>query len=360
MTAKKNILLLLLLLTVLTIKGKAQSYGNEWINYGQKYYSFNVYTTGVHKLDYATLSAAGIDLDGLNSDYFQIFGREREIPLYIEDGADSELDPGDYILFFAEKNDGWLDSTLYDTPDDIGNPKYSLYNDTIQYFFTWNSSTSNLRYTIETDLNFSSYTPSNYILFERFQSNSDSYNEGMKTSDASSSVYTSGEGWGSSPVNGAGGHTWDASAISIDQVYQGADAPNVEYSAVSVGVSNASFGGAGNHHVRHTIGSSNYVIADTIFTGYKAVHIKKNFPASILPASGGSNFKVSIIPDQGAVTDYQSINYWSFVYPRIPNLSGANNSRFNVKNNPQQSKIRIDLNNLSTTDPVVFVLGDVP
>jgi hypothetical protein len=360
MTAKKNILLLLLLLTVLTIKGKAQSYGNEWINYGQKYYSFNVYTTGVHKLDYATLSAAGIDLDGLNSDYFQIFGREREIPLYIEDGADSELDPGDYILFFAEKNDGWLDSTLYDTPDDIGNPKYSLYNDTIQYFFTWNSSTSNLRYTIETDLNFSSYTPSNYILFERFQSNSDSYNEGMKTSDASSSFYTSGEGWGSSPVNGAGGHTWDASAISIDQVYQGADAPNVEYSAVSVGVSNASFGGAGNHHVRHTIGSSNYVIADTIFTGYKAVHIKKNFPASILPASGGSNFKVSIIPDQGAVTDYQSINYWSFVYPRIPNLSGANNSRFNVKNNPQQSKIRIDLNNLSTTDPVVFVLGDVP
>ncbi len=219
MTAKKNILLLLLLLTVLAIKGKAQSYGNEWINYGQKYYSFNVYTTGVHKLDYATLSAAGIDLDGLNSDYFQIFGREREIPLYIEDGADSELDPGDYILFFAEKNDGWLDSTLYDTPDDIGNPKYSLYNDTIQYFFTWNSSTSNLRYTIETDLNFSSYTPSNYILFERFQSNSDSYNEGMKTSDASSSVYTSGEGWGSSPVNGAGGHTWDASAISIDQVY---------------------------------------------------------------------------------------------------------------------------------------------
>jgi len=86
MTAKKNILLLLLLLTVLAIKGKAQSYGNEWINYGQKYYSFNVYTTGVHKLDYATLSAAGIDLDGLNSDYFQIFGREREIPLYIEDG----------------------------------------------------------------------------------------------------------------------------------------------------------------------------------------------------------------------------------------------------------------------------------
>lgn len=360
MILRKNILLLSLLLTILSMNGQAQTYGNEWINYSQKYYSFNVYTTGVHKLDYATLSAAGIPLSSFSSDNVQIFGREREIPLYIEDGADSDLDPGDYILFYAEKNDGWLDSTLYDTPNDIGNPKYSLYNDTIQYFFTWNASTTNLRYTIETDLNFSSYTPSNYILFERFQSNSDSYNEGMKTSDASSSFYTSGEGWGSSPVNGAGGYTWDASSVSIDQIYQGADAPNVEYSAVSVGVSNASFSDSGNHHVRHTIGSTNYVIADTIFIGYKAVHIKKNFPVSVLPASGGSNFKISIIPDQGAVTDYQSINFWSFVYPRIPNLSGSNSSRFNVENNPLQSKIRVDLTNLSNVDPVVFVLGDIP
>jgi hypothetical protein len=360
MIIRKNILLLSLLLTIASIKGFAQTYGNEWINYSQKYYAFNVYTTGVHKLDYTTLSAAGIPLSSFSSDNIQIFGREKEIPLFIEDGADSDLDPGDYILFYAEKNDGWLDSSLYDTPNDIGNPKYSLYNDTIQYFFTWNASTSNLRYTIETDLSISSYTPSNYILFERFQSNSDSYNEGLKTSDASSSFYTSGEGWGSSPVNGASGYTWDASSVSIDQIYQGTDAPNVEYSAVSVGVSNASYSGAGNHHVRHTIGSSNYSICDTIFTGYKAVHIKKNFPVSVLPASGGSNFKISIIPDQGAVTDYQSINYWSFLYPRIPNLSGSNKTSFWVENNPLQSKIRVDLTNLSTVDPVVFVLGDVP
>jgi hypothetical protein len=360
MIFRKTILLLLLLLTISSISGLGQTYGNEWINYTQKYYAFNVYTTGVHKLDYTALSAAGIPLSTFTSDNIQIFGREKEIPLYIEDGADSDLDPGDYILFYAEKNDGWLDSSLYDTPNDIGNPKYSLYNDTIQYFFTWNNSTSNLRYTVETDINYSAYTPSNYILFERFQSNSDSYNEGLKSSEASSSFYTSGEGWGSTPVNGAAGYTWDASSVSIDQIYQGADAPNVEYSAVSVGVSNASYSGTGNHHVRHTIGSSNYVISDTIFTGYKAVHIKKNFPVSVLPASGGSNFKISIIADQGAVTDYQSINYWSFLYPRIPNLSGSNKTSFLVENNPLQTKVRVDLTNLSTVDPFVFVLGDVP
>jgi len=339
---------------------RSQSFGNEWINFNQKYYSFNVYSTGIHKIDFSTLSSSGIPINTFNSQNIQIFGKEREIPLYISDGGDSFMNPGDFILFYAEQNDGWLDSTLYEQPTDIGNPKYSLYNDTIQYFFTWNNQTNNLRFTVESDVNITSYVPSNYVLFERFQSNNNYYNEGEKSADASSSFFTSGEGWGSTPVNGAAGYTWDASSVEIEQIYQGADAPMVKYRAVSVGVSNASYTGTGNHHTRHTIGSSNYVMADSIFLGYKAVHINKSFPASVLPASGGSNFKVSIIADQGAATDYQSINYWSFLYPRIPSFGGSNKVSFQVVNNPTQSKSRINLSNISMTDPIIFSLGEVP
>lgn len=338
----------------------SQNYGNEWINYSQKYYAFKVYTSGIHKLDYTALSTSGIPLGSFSTNNIQIFGREAEIPLFIEDGGDSNIDPGDYILFYAEKNDGWLDSTLYDSPNDIGNPKYSLYNDTIQYFFTWNNLTTNMRYTVESDTDFASYTPSNYILFEKFQSNNSSYNEGEKLSDVSSSFFTSGEGWGSTPVNGASGYTWDLSTIQIEHIYQGTDAPLVNYKAVIVGVSNAAYTVSGNHRTRHTIGSSDYEIEDSIFIGYKAIHINKYFPTSILPVSGNSNFKISIITGQGAVTDFQSINYWSFLYPRIPNLSGSNKSSFKVKNNPLESKIRLDLTNLSTINPLVFVLGDTP
>ena len=338
----------------------SQNYGNEWINFNQKYYSFNVYSSGVHKIDFSTLSSSGIPINTFNSQNIQIFGKEREIPLYISDGGDSFMNPGDFILFYAEQNDGWLDSTLYEQPTDIGNPKYSLYNDTIQYFFTWNNQTNNLRFTVESDVNIASYVPSNYVLFERFQSNNNYYNEGEKSADASSSFFTSGEGWGSTPVNGAAGYTWDASSVEITQIYQGADAPMVKYRAVSVGVSNASYTGSGNHHTRHTIGTSNYVMADSTFLGYKAVHINKSFPASVLPASGGSNFKVSIIADQGAATDYQSINYWSFLYPRIPSFGESTKVSFQVVNNPTQSKSRINLSNISTTDPIIFSLGDVP
>jgi hypothetical protein len=355
-----RILLFLLVAQLVTIELYAQNYGNEWINFNQKYYAFNVYSTGIHRLDYTTISTSGIPVSTFQSANVQIFGREREIPLYIHDGGDSYLNPGDYILFYAEQNDGWLDSTLYDQPGDIGNPKYSLYNDTIQYFFTWNNATNNLRFVQETDVAVTSYAPSNYVLFERYQSNYNYYNEGEKSAEASSSFFTSGEGWGSTPVNGASGYVWDVSSLELEQIYQGIDAPNVEYRAVSVGVSNASYTGMGNHHVKHTIGSTNYVMADTTFVGYRAAHISKTFPSSVLPATGPSNFKISIVNDQGAATDYQSINYWSFVYPRTPSFGGINKTQFKVKNNPTQSKIKVNLTNISTTDPLIFVLGNVP
>lgn len=355
----KKIYTLLLFTFSFFSSSNAQTFGNEWIQYGQKYYSFEVYSTGIHKLDYMALSAANVPLSSFSTENIQLFGREQEIPIYIEDGGDSSFDFGDYILFYAEKNDGWLDSTLYESAQDVGNPKFSLYNDTIQYFFTWNNSTSNLRFINETDVNFSSYTPSNYILAETFQSYFNSYNEGEKTSNASSSFYTSGEGWGSAAINGVNGYTWDFSSTQLNQIYQGSDAPLVTYKAVVVGASDA-VNTTLDHHTRHTVGPVNTVIADSIFTGYKAIHIIKTFPVSILPISGALNFKVSIIPDLGAATDYQSINYWSFTYPKIPSLSNQSFSKFKVQNNSFESKIRLDLASVAYVDPMVFVLGDTP
>ena len=97
-----------------------QTYGNEWISYDQKYFSFPIVNTGIYKLDFTALNASGIPLSTFTSQNIQIFGREKELPLHIEDGGDSSIDPGDYILFYAQKNDGWLDSTLYQDPTKIG------------------------------------------------------------------------------------------------------------------------------------------------------------------------------------------------------------------------------------------------
>ena len=85
---------------------EAQIYGNEWISYNQKYFSFPVVESGIHKIDYNTLLNAGVPMSSLSSSNFQIFGKESEIPLFIEDGGDETMDTGDFILFYAEGNDG--------------------------------------------------------------------------------------------------------------------------------------------------------------------------------------------------------------------------------------------------------------
>jgi hypothetical protein len=343
------------------VASKAQNFGNGWINYNQKYYSFPVVQSGIYKLDYSTLLSAGIPLNTFQPSNIQIFGREKEVPLFIEDGGDNTLNSGDYILFYAQRNDGWLDSTLYDDPSWLGNPKYSLYNDTIQYFFTWNNLTTNKRVQIETDINVSAHSPANFVLFEKSSWYNEKYNEGEKNSDASSSYFVHGEGWGKTPINGVSPNPqlWDFGSTQFESIYQGIGAPAVSYSAVIVGSSNAYFGtGLGNHHTRHTIGSSNYVLFDSIFSGYKSVYVNKNLPVSVLPASGNSNFKVAIVNDLGNVaTDFQSINYWSFKYPRITNFNNATNATFSVVNSTTSTKIRLNISSLNVTNPVAFSMG---
>ena len=121
-------ILYIVFLILIAPKFFSQQFGNEWIDYGQSYYSFNIYQSGIHKIDFSVLQSAGIPIQSFSSDNIQMFGRQNEIPIFIEDGGDGSIDNGDYILFYAEKNDGWLDTSLYDNPEWMGNPKYSLYN----------------------------------------------------------------------------------------------------------------------------------------------------------------------------------------------------------------------------------------
>ncbi len=334
-----------------------QKFGNEWINYSQKYYSFGIYRTGVYKIDYNALANSGIPITTFSSNNIQLYGREREVPLYINDGGDSKIDPGDYILFYAEKNDSWLDSTLYEDSTWVGNPAYSLFNDTINYFFTWNTSNSNLRFIEEFSTDFSNYTPSNFILQKLEFSYNGYYNEGAwRNSLASSSFYKGGEGFGYPPqngVNGSGEFTLNLSANTTDP-YLGIDAPPCEFKGISTTSSEADYTGNGNHHLRWKIGASGSVLFDQIYVDYDYAYVNTTFSSNLL-TNGSTPVKWSIIDDQGALTDYQSLNYWSIIYPKIPTFNGANNASFFIKNNTFQSNIRIDFSNLIVNNPILFV-----
>ena len=134
---KRLVVLCLLLFTVKV--GEAQTYGNEWINYSQNYYKIKIAQNGIYRIDSATLAAAGIPLTSINPKNFQLFNKGVQQNIYIQGESDNVFNSTDYIEFYAQKNDGAMDSLLYINTLFIPNPYYSLINDTAVYFLTWNS-----------------------------------------------------------------------------------------------------------------------------------------------------------------------------------------------------------------------------
>lgn len=353
-------LLILVVLSFLTSVSFSQTYGNEWINHDQTYYKFPIVKDGIYRIDFATLQSSGIPVSSIQPNQFQIFGKERELALFVEDGGDNSFNPGDYIEFYAEGNDGWLDSLLYDASDDIGNPGYSLYNDTLYYFLTWTNSGTGLRYVEETATNFSVFTPANYFWEESIEYYSNRYYGGFSLSSVYTSYYSPGEGWGSLNYNGANGGFTTNVPLETESPYTGTGAPDAVFHAKSNGNSNASFTGQGNHHLIWELGNNNVQMHDEVFSGYDQIVVSNTISTSELN-NGITNATFIIEDDQGAATDFQSISYVSIEYPRTGDLNGADWLDVEIENSLGQSKTRLDLSNTGLSNPSAYVLGgDAP
>src|SRR5690554_3175549 len=349
-----RVLIAVLLISLTSNFVWAQPYGNEWIDYNQRYYKIPVVEKGIYRISYQALVNAGVPIQTIPSQQLQLFGKEREITLHIEDGGDNALNPGDYIEFFAEGNDGWIDSLLYDELEHIGNPKYSLYNDTLYYFLTWRTSGQGKRFLVENDVNFSLYSPSSYVLQKSDQTYSSQYYGGYSQSSSYSSFFSAGEGWGGPNYNGASNYTLPI-PIETESIYTGSGAPDVVFHAKSNGNSNASFTGQGNHHLRWTVGSGDFLLHDEIFIGFRQIVVNTAFPANVL-SNGATTVKFNIVGDQGALTDYQSVSYLSLTYPRTT-ATNASFVDWIVPKSTTYAKSRIDIAGNGFNQPIAYVFG---
>ena len=196
--------ILFFIITVgISISSFAQPFNNSWINYSQQYYKFKVSETGIFRIDITTLTGSGIPISTINPQNIQLFSRGVEIPIYIEGEGDGVFNSSDFIEFYGEHNDGWFDEQLYGGASNHPSPYYSLFNDTISYYLTWNNLVSNNRLIVENDLNFGVYTPISYFDKERIQvfSNgskhgNDPYYDGIKNGLNNGLFgYSSTEGW---------------------------------------------------------------------------------------------------------------------------------------------------------------------
>lgn len=125
----------------LTSSACLAQYTNGWVAYNQRYYKISVAATGIYRLTYDQLQEAGVPVNSIDPRLIQIFHRGEEQAIYFKHDqlpADNKFDTGEYLEFYGERNDGEMDSKLYQPALSQPHKYYNLYSDTSAYFLTVN------------------------------------------------------------------------------------------------------------------------------------------------------------------------------------------------------------------------------
>jgi hypothetical protein len=350
------------ILLFISIKVSAQ-YGNEWINYNQKYYSFKIWEEGIYSLDSSTLANAGLDLSTIDPRNIQIFGREKEIPIKITGESDGVFNGNDLIEFYAKGNDAWLDSLMFEPGAAPGNPAYSLYNDTIHYFLTWNTSTNNKRVVNESNLNHTAYTPSDYLWRKSEMIGSDRYNQGKVFLGTSSSRFIDGEGFSYGTKNASSSQNSLKNLIlqiPTRRAFKLAGTPDSEIYAIAASLNSVNNSDSTNpdHHLQIKIydGSGFLTLEDTIYSGYKCLRLNALSPSDIL-GNNTTQTRLALINDLGVNPDLQTGTYVSLTYPRLPHFDNNLEEGYYLPQDNDAYKL-YNFQGVPGTAPRAWVFGD--
>jgi len=328
--------LLRICLLLLTQQLLAQPYGNDWIDYNQSYYKFPISQNGIYRIDYQTLINSGIPISSINPRNLQLFARGKEVPIYIEGENDGVFHPTDFIEFYAEANDGWLDSVFYKGRNNQPNPYYSLINDSIHYFLTWHGGSQNSkRYGLENSTDFGNYFPAAYIWKEELVNFSQIYYDGeILTSQATDPEYVPSEGYMSGVLNLGNSRNY---TFSTPNRY--VSGPFAEFEMKLSGQSNWAGQNNGDHHLEIQIGSK---IVSHIFEGYELVDVNFTFsPSEII---GGNNaLQIRSIDDRNSGVDRTAFPYFKVTYPHTMSLRNQAYYEFLVDDHSSQSKQYLEL-----------------
>lgn len=328
----------------------AQSFTNNWIDYNQTYYKFPITTTGICRISYAQMSAAGIPVSSINPANFQIFGRGEEQYIYIYNQLSGVMSPGDYIEFYAQRNDGWYDSELYLNPNHQPNPDYSLFTDTAFYYLTWNSSFNNRRLTSETDINFSTYPQTPSVIRVERQYYSTNYLEGLPLRESDNGTtwnpeYANGEGFYGSPFYLGGSRTYSVptknASSSGDAIVQFLVHAASDYRPLTL-----------DHHLRVQFAGQ---VFDTIYEGYNVFRFKKIVSVSNL-SSTNTSFTFTSVNDLGSLAARNAVSYIQITYPHTLDFEAKTTFDFEL-DDVSQGKQSLTVSNFSGgNSPVLYDL----
>ena len=325
--------LLLLLFCIVSLHSFSQQYGNEWIDYSQKYYKIAVTAKGIYRVTFSDMSVAGVPVGDIIPSNLQLFYKGQQQYIYVNGEADGVLNGGDYLEFYGEPNNGWFDSTFYNDPKQLVNPNYSLVNDTAYYFLTWSNSTNGKRMTVENDVSFNSYTAIDYCMREVRQDYLSYYN-----STEEGCYYNDGEGY----VNDYFDYNEAVHSLKREKTIA---TPNYISTPVNTKVTYCIVGANSlNHSIRI---SGLGAVIDTSYSGY--ITINNSFTTSIKIAQNSTLSAKSLSTN----TDKNAWAWISILYSHSMDFENEGYFQFGLPK-ISASKYRLDITNFNGDAGTVF------
>lgn len=340
----------------------AQLLRNEWIDYNKTYYKLKLgpafgtdaagvpIRSGLCRISAAVLTTAGMST--VQAEHLQVWRNGEQIPVYTSISTGT-MTASDYIEFWGEINDGKLDADLYLNSEYQLSDYWSLQTDTVSYFITSNTNTSQNKRLVSATNNIAGNVlpATEYFMHTVGRTWRQEINGGYSTflgERLFSSSYDRGEGFVSRRIrpngNSCGGQAQLPQNFNDLQPYLSGPAMTLKVNAV---------GSAPNSRSVKILlnGDSITVFQMDYLFDYKLTEF--DIPVSKI---NSGNAQVITINQSNVQCDEMRLSLVELTYPRKFNFSGASNFEFNLPANASGHFLKISNFNYGSTAPILYDL----
>jgi hypothetical protein len=299
-------------------------YGDEWIQFSQRYFKIPVAREGIYRISYDALQQAGFPVTE-NPQTFRLFHRGVEQAIIVQGEDDGVFHSGDYIEFYGRSNDGALDSTLYENPHDQPHQYYNLYSDTTSYFLTYDVQPGKRVDTYSAPS--SGLTAETHHISEKLLVLKDTYSGGIDYGKIQKTVFDAGEGWMGVQILQNQEVTYSLEGITETEIASGK--PTLEILLTGRGPM--------VHQVELYSGAR--FLATIDFEAYASHRHVQELEWSDIDVNGKLPITVRVTGVDGS--DRVSTGYIRVLFPRNNTMNGESERTLYLSENPVDSYLRI-------------------
>lgn len=292
-------------------------FGHEWIRYDQPYFKIPVAKDGLYRISFTDLQEAGISVSP-DPKTFQLFHRGVEQSILVQGEEDGQFNITDFIEFYGERNDGKMDTELYQNASLQPHTFYNLYSDTTSYFLTFGSVLGKrISFFTGSSTGLSEET---YHWCEKFLILKQNYSSGIDFGVVQQTIFDAGEGWMGVPIyqNQQSNYVMEG----VTETAPSAGMPSLEILLTGRGPM--------THNVEIYAGLR--LLSTISFTGFQSYKHLQSLEWADIGMDGTISINIKVTGAGGP--DRVSAGYIRLRFPQQINMSGTAEKTFLLPENP--------------------------